>query len=146
MTSLLGTVLETYGGHVLQSNNKVPEPQEPSEHTRDAQIHAIESSFEVAASLARTIAHPTKKNVVSAEIIPIYPDFDMWRYKFHPMQFDSEPTAQALFNDLTTEELKDQLCHAVLRGETNLAVFYLPTSESFKKRKRRGLFPFVVRQ
>lgn len=56
---------------------------------RDSQIKAIEKTFED--TKLDIEKHYSKPNVVPVEILPIYPDFTLWKYPCAQVIFDSDP-------------------------------------------------------
>lgn len=56
---------------------------------RDSQIKAIEKTFED--SKITIDKHYSKPNVVPVEILPVYPDFKLWKYPCAQVIFDSDP-------------------------------------------------------
>lgn len=56
---------------------------------RDSQIKAIEKTFED--SKITIEKHYSKPNVVPVEVLPVYPDFNLWKYPCAQVIFDSDP-------------------------------------------------------
>lgn len=56
---------------------------------RDSQIEAIEKTF--ADSKIPIEKHYSKPNVVPVEVLPLYPDFNLWKYPCAQVIFDSDP-------------------------------------------------------
>jgi RNA polymerase II-associated factor 1 len=56
---------------------------------RDSQVAAIEKTF--ADSKMPIEKHYSKPNVVPVEILPMYPDFKVWKYACAQVIFDSDP-------------------------------------------------------
>lgn len=59
---------------------------------RDSQIKAIEKTFEDAKIPIEK--HYSKPGVVPVEILPVFPDFEMWKYPCAQVIFDSDPAPQ----------------------------------------------------
>uniref|UniRef100_A0A914BUF1 RNA polymerase II-associated factor 1 homolog n=1 Tax=Acrobeloides nanus TaxID=290746 RepID=A0A914BUF1_9BILA len=99
---------------------------------RDAQIATINKTFEDAKKPVRT--HYSKRNVTAVEEIPLFPDYELWKYPFAQVIFDTDPLP---FRKNENSELLME--HALIRGmmdnEGNQFVAYFaPTSESLAKR------------
>lgn len=56
---------------------------------RDSQIRAIEKTFDDSKSIIDK--HYSKPNVVPVEILPVFPDFNLWKYPCAQVIFDSDP-------------------------------------------------------
>lgn len=56
---------------------------------RDSQIKAIEKTFDD--NKITIEKHYSKPNVVPVEVLPIYPDFKLWKYPCAQVIFDSDP-------------------------------------------------------
>lgn len=56
---------------------------------RDSQIEAINKTFEEAQK--PITQHYSKPNVTPLEVLPVYPDFELWKYPFAQVLFDNEP-------------------------------------------------------
>lgn len=56
---------------------------------RESQIKAIEKTFED--NKKPIEKHYSKPNVTPVEILPIYPDFKLWKYPCAQVIFDSDP-------------------------------------------------------
>ena len=69
--------------------------------------------------------------VVPVEILPVFPDFDLWKYPFAQVQFDGEPAS-----DKKLEEMNQAMIRGVMdeSGEQFVA-YFLPTEETMAKRK-----------
>lgn len=99
---------------------------------RASQIAAIEATFEAA---KQPIAkHYSKPGVEAKEVLPLFPDFELWRLPFAQVIFDSDPA--------TVGKLKhaDEMSQAMIRGmmdENNeqFVAYFLPTRDTLTKRK-----------
>lgn len=69
--------------------------------------------------------------MVPVEILPVFPDFDLWKYPFAQVQFDGEPAS-----DKKLEEMNQAMIRGVMdeSGEQFVA-YFLPTEETMAKRK-----------
>ena len=77
---------------------------------RDSQIEAIERTFNDA---QRNITqHYSKPHVHPVEILPIMPDYDMWKYPCAQVIFDSDPAPAGV----PPAQQKEQMDQAMIRG------------------------------
>ena len=77
---------------------------------RDSQIEAIERTFSDA---QRNITqHYSKPHVHPVEILPIMPDYDMWKYPCAQVIFDSDPAPAGV----PPAQQKEQMDQAMIRG------------------------------
>lgn len=104
---------------------------------RESQIKAINSTFEAAKKPIDK--HPTKEGVMAKRVLPIYPDYELWRNYFVHVKFDSEPADSSK---------ADQMSQAIIRGardeetDENFVVYFLPTEITMADRlldKNNGL-------
>ncbi|KAL1439490.1 hypothetical protein MTO96_010178 [Rhipicephalus appendiculatus] len=58
---------------------------------RESQINAINKTFEEAQKPIE--GHYSKPNVKPVEVLPLFPDSDLWKYPFAQVMFDSDPSA-----------------------------------------------------
>jgi len=108
--------------------------EEEAYKDRDAQIQAIEKTFEEAKK--EITKHHTKPNVHPVEVMPIFPDFKMWQHPAAQVIFDSDPS----FNKGTVADQQEQMSQAMIRGmvdEDNeqFVAYFLPTDETRMKRR-----------
>ena len=64
------------------------------------------------------------------EILPVFPDFDLWKYPFAQVQFDGEPAGP---------EKREEMNQAMIRGVMDesgdqFVAYFLPTEETMAKR------------
>jgi RNA polymerase II-associated factor 1 len=102
---------------------------------RDSQIEAIEGTFKAAKK--PILKHHSKPGVTAKEILPLFPDFDMWKFPFAQVIFDTDPAAM----DKSGKEQLDEMSHAMIRGMVDdegeqFVGYFLPTVETKRKRKR----------
>lgn len=96
---------------------------------KESQIKAINQTFEEAKKPIEK--HPTKPDVHATRVMPLYPDYNMWKYFFAHVKFDSEPANQAQ---------ADQMSQAIIRGaydeelQENFVVYFLPTEVTMADR------------
>lgn len=74
---------------------------------RDSQIKAIEKTFED--SKLSLEKHYSKPNVVAVEILPIYPDFKLWKYPCAQVIFDSDPAPSGKQVPVQIEEMSQAM-------------------------------------
>lgn len=56
---------------------------------RESQVEAINKTFEEAQK--PITQHYSKANVTPVEVLPLFPDFDLWKFPFAQVLFDNEP-------------------------------------------------------
>ena len=103
---------------------------------REAQIVAIEKTFEDAKYPIDQHYNPEEKTIYPVEVLPLVPDGDMWKFPCAQVIFDSDPAPAGL-------PLKDQLevmSQAMIRGVMDesgeqFVAYFLPTDETREKRK-----------
>lgn len=89
---------------------------------KESQIRAINETFEKAQIPIEK--HPTKPGVYATNMMPLFPDFEMWKYFYAHVKFDSDPA------DSSKE---DQMSQAIVRGaydgelKEHFVVYFLPT-------------------
>lgn len=96
---------------------------------RDSQILAINKTFEAAKK--EITSHPGKPGVKPVEILPVFPDFDLWKYPFAQVMFDADPAPM---------EKEKQMSQAMIRGVMDesgeqFVAYFLPTEATMDKRK-----------
>ncbi|XP_039305732.1 RNA polymerase II-associated factor 1 homolog [Solenopsis invicta] len=102
---------------------------------RESQIKAIEKTFED--NKKPIERHYNKPNVVPVEILPVYPDFKLWKYSCAEVVFDSAPVPTGQSIPAQIEEMSQ----AMIRGMVNesgeqLVAYFLPLEETLEKRRR----------
>merc|ERR1719436_394988 len=100
---------------------------------RDSQIEAIERTFSDA---QRNITqHYSKPHVHPVEILPIMPDYDMWKYPCAQVIFDSDPAPAGVPPAQQNEQMGQAMIRGVMdeSGEQFVA-YFLPTDETMAKR------------
>lgn len=96
---------------------------------KESQIKAINQTFEQAQK--PITKHPSKPDVHATNVMPLFPDFDMWKYFFAHVKFDNEPADQSA---------RDQMSQAIIRGaydeelQENFVVYFLPTQVTMADR------------
>ncbi|CAB3385806.1 Hypothetical predicted protein [Cloeon dipterum] len=102
---------------------------------RDSQVAAIEKTF--TDSKIPIEKHYSKPNVVPVEILPIYPDFKMWKYACAQVIFDSDPAPVGRSVPAQIEEMSQAMIRGVMdeSGEQFVA-YFLPLEETLIKRKQ----------
>uniref|UniRef100_A0A4P6D7S0 RNA polymerase II-associated factor 1 homolog n=1 Tax=Rhodnius prolixus TaxID=13249 RepID=A0A4P6D7S0_RHOPR len=102
---------------------------------RENQIKAIEKTFEDAKKPIEK--HYSKPNVVPVEILPIFPDFKLWKYPCAQVMFDSDPAPVGRPVPAQLEEMSQAMIRGVMdeSGEQFVA-YFLPTESTLEKRRR----------
>ncbi|KAF2903243.1 hypothetical protein ILUMI_02939 [Ignelater luminosus] len=101
---------------------------------RDSQIKAIEKTFDDAKIPIEK--HYSKPNVVPVEVLPIFPDFMLWKYPCAQVIFDSDPAPVGKQVPAQIEEMSQAMIRGVMdeSGEQFVA-YFLPTEETLQKRR-----------
>ncbi|KXJ17742.1 RNA polymerase II-associated factor 1-like [Exaiptasia diaphana] len=102
---------------------------------RESQLAAIENTFDAAKKPIHR--HPSKSNITPVEILPVFPDFQMWSYACAHVVFDSDPTPR----DQKGPAQIDEMSQAMIRGMVDASgdqfvAYFLPSNETLGKRKR----------
>lgn len=79
---------------------------------RDSQIVAIEKTFDD--SKIPIEKHYSKPNVVPVEILPVYPDFKLWKYPCAQVIFDSDPAPAGKLVPAQIEEMSQAMIRYVM--------------------------------
>lgn len=102
---------------------------------RDSQITAIEKTFEKAKEAITK--HYSKPGVEPVEILPCFPDFELWKHPFAQVIFDSDPAPKGRSGPALMEEMSQAMIRgAVDESGEQFVAYFLPTEETLKKRKR----------
>ncbi|KAF8567900.1 hypothetical protein P879_04592 [Paragonimus westermani] len=101
---------------------------------RESQIAAIEATFKAAKK--PIVKHYSKPNVHAVEVLPVLPDFALWRYPCAQVIFDDDPARKNKSN----AEQKEEVNQAMIRGMVDesgdhFVAYFLPT-ESTKQLRR----------
>ncbi|TGZ64201.1 hypothetical protein CRM22_006484 [Opisthorchis felineus] len=101
---------------------------------RESQIAAIEATFKAAKK--PITKHYSKPNVHAVEVLPVLPDFTLWRYPCAQVIFDDDPARKNKSN----AEQKEEVNQAMIRGMVDesgdhFVAYFLPT-ESTKQLRR----------
>ncbi|XP_013385685.1 RNA polymerase II-associated factor 1 homolog [Lingula anatina] len=102
---------------------------------RESQINAIEKTFED--NKTEITKHYSKPGVLSIEEVPLFPDFEMWKFPCAQVIFDTDPAPKVKALPAVTEEM----AQAMIRGMVDesgdqFVAYFLPTEETLSKRKR----------
>lgn len=102
---------------------------------RDSQIKAIEATFEEAKQPVER--HHSKPNVYPLEILPVYPDFELWKYPCAQVIFDTDPAPAGHPPQLQVEEMSQAIIKGMVDDSGDQFVaYFLPTEETLQKRHR----------
>ncbi|TPP65836.1 RNA polymerase II-associated factor 1 [Fasciola gigantica] len=101
---------------------------------RESQINAIEATFKAARK--PVTKHYSKPNVHAVEVLPVLPDFALWRYPCAQVIFDDDPSRK----NKSSAEQKEEVNQAMIRGMVDesgdhFVAYFLPT-ESTKQLRR----------
>ncbi|KFM75159.1 RNA polymerase II-associated factor 1-like protein, partial [Stegodyphus mimosarum] len=97
---------------------------------RESQIAAINKTFSDAKIPIEK--HYSKPNVYAVEELPVFPDYQLWRYPFAQVMFDTEPASNSQMEEMSQAMIRGVMDES---GEQFVA-YFLPTEETMKKRKR----------
>ncbi|KAL4713489.1 hypothetical protein ACJJTC_010474 [Scirpophaga incertulas] len=102
---------------------------------RESQIKAIEKTFED--NKKPIEKHYSKPGVIPVEIMPVFPDFDMWKYPCAQVIFDTDPAPA----DKNIAGQIEAMSQAMIRGVMDesgeqFVAYCLPTEETIQKRRR----------
>lgn len=108
--------------------------EDPFIMDRDMQIKAIEKTFEDSEKPIEK--HYSKPNVHPVEILPVFPDFDCWKYPCAQVIFDADPAPVGRSVPAQIEEMSQAMIRGVMdeSGEQFVA-YFLPTEETLVKRR-----------
>jgi len=104
---------------------------------KEAQILAIEKTFEDSKIPIERHYNPEEKGIYPVEVLPLLPDSDMWKFPCAQVIFDADPAPQG-------PSMKDQIemmSQAMIRGVMDesgeqFVAYFLPTDETREKRKK----------
>ncbi|CAI2735789.1 unnamed protein product [Schistosoma spindalis] len=101
---------------------------------RESQINAIEETFKAAEKPIHK--HYSKPNVHALEVLPVLPDFTLWRYPCAQVIFDDDPSRK----NKTTTEQKEEVNQAMIRGMVDesgdhFVAYFLPTEQTKQLRR-----------
>ncbi|KAL3278415.1 hypothetical protein HHI36_013737 [Cryptolaemus montrouzieri] len=101
---------------------------------RDSQIKAIEKTFED--TKIPIEKHYSKPGVTPVEILPVFPDFALWKYPCAQVIFDSDPAPVGKQVPAQIEEMSQAMIRGVMdeSGEQFVA-YFLPTEDTLVKRR-----------
>lgn len=102
---------------------------------RASQIQAIDKTFEQAKE--KISKHYSKPGVTPVEVLPVFPDFDLWKHPFAQVIFDSDPAPKGRPQPAQMEEMSQAMIRgAVDENNEQFVAYFLPTEETLTKRKR----------
>ena len=96
---------------------------------RDSQIAAINETF--AAAKREIKEHPGKPGVAPVEVLPIFPDFTLWKYPFAQVMFDTEPAPSSKVSEMSEAMIRGVMDES---GQQFVA-YFLPTEDTMNKRR-----------
>lgn len=102
---------------------------------RESQINAINETFELVKK--PVVHHYSKPGVTAVEVLPVFPDFELWKHPCAQVIFDSDPTQKGK----SVPEQLDEMSQAMIRGMVDesgdqFVAYFLPTSETLEQRHR----------
>lgn len=96
---------------------------------RESQIAAINKTFEAAQK--PITQHPGKPNITPVEVLPVFPDFNLWKYPFAQVMFDADPAPITKIEEMSQAMIRGVMDES---GEQFVA-YFLPTEDTINKRK-----------
>lgn len=123
--------VEAKVGYSIKKNFK----EETLYMDRDSQIKAIEKTFQD--NKIPIEKHYSKAGVVPVEVLPVFPDFKLWKYPCAQVIFDSDPAPSGRPVPAQIEEMSQAMIRGVMdeSGEQFVA-YFLPLEETMDKRRR----------
>ncbi|CAG0883333.1 unnamed protein product [Darwinula stevensoni] len=102
---------------------------------KESQMKAIDKTFDDAKKPIKE--HYSKPGVVPVEILPVLPDFQLWKYPWAQVIFDSDPAPSGHPSMLQQEEMSQAMIRGVMdeSGEQFVA-YFLPTEDTLEKRRK----------
>lgn len=102
---------------------------------RDSQVAAISETFELVKK--PVTQHYSKPGVTAVEVLPVFPDFELWKHPCAQVIFDSDPAQK----DKTVAAQMEEMSQAMIRGMVDesgdqFVAYFLPTDETLDKRRR----------
>ncbi|KAK2160811.1 hypothetical protein LSH36_127g19017 [Paralvinella palmiformis] len=102
---------------------------------RESQVKAIEATFEEAKQPIQR--HHSKPNVYALEVLPVYPDFELWKYPCAQVIFDTDPAPTGHPQQLQVEEMSQAIIKGMVDDSGDQFVaYFLPTEDTLQKRHR----------
>ena len=98
-------------------------------------MKSIEQTFEDSKKPIKN--HYSKANVTALEVLPIFPDFDLWKYPCAQVIFDTDPAPVGKQFPVQLEEMSQAMIRGVKdeSGEQFVA-YFLPTEDTIMKRRQ----------
>ena len=96
---------------------------------RDSQIAAINKTFEAAQK--PITQHPGKPGITPVEVLPVFPDYSLWKYPFAQVMFDADPAPITKMEEMSQAMIRGVMDES---GEQFVA-YFLPTEDTINKRK-----------
>lgn len=102
---------------------------------RDSQVNAINETFELVKK--PVTQHYSKPGVTAVEVLPVFPDFELWKHPCAQVIFDSDPAQK----DKTVVAQMEEMSQAMIRGMVDesgdqFVAYFLPTEDTLEKRRR----------
>ncbi|KAG0424418.1 hypothetical protein HPB47_028355 [Ixodes persulcatus] len=148
-TEYIATEFNRYGQSGVNTETKVGYnvkklfKEEDLYMDRESQISAINKTFEEAQKQASCFhsfkttkifieCHYSKPNVRPVEVLPLFPDSELWKYPFAQVMFDSDPAPITQLEEMSQAMIRGVMDES---GEQFVA-YFLPTEDTIRKRKR----------
>ncbi|VDP00504.1 unnamed protein product [Soboliphyme baturini] len=102
---------------------------------RESQIKAINKTFDDVKQPVNY--HYSKPGVYALQQLPVFPDFELWKYPFAQVIFDADPSPAGCSVSVQVEYMSQAIIRGMMdqSGEQFVA-YFLPTADTMQKRKR----------
>lgn len=106
-------------------------------NTPESQIRTVEDTFEAA---KRIPVHPTNPSLHAVEILPVFPDFDLWPNAYTEVVFDSDPIttlSRERSQAMDAEDKQYTRSNSIVRGikGQQLVAFIVPSATHKRTRE-----------
>jgi len=115
-----------------QTEGEKPRRDQDDDHLMN-KIQNIEESFKAAKSAPK---HPHDRTLKPVEVLPVFPDFELWANVYSEVVFDTDPapTKHKIHRDLTQSEEVELVSEAIIKGFNKAGI---PCVAYFTPRQRK---------
>ncbi|XP_064404030.1 RNA polymerase II-associated factor 1 homolog [Halichondria panicea] len=101
---------------------------------RASQIAAIEATFEAAKQ--PITKHYSKRGVEAKEVLPLFPDFELWKLPFAQVLYDTDPANSGRPEQKQVEEMSQAMIRGMMdENNEQFVAYFLPTPDTLVKRR-----------
>ncbi|KAG8037668.1 hypothetical protein G9C98_005879 [Cotesia typhae] len=101
----------------------------------DQQLKAIDKTF--ADNKIPIERHHNKPNVYPVEVLPVFPDFELWKHPCAQVIFDIDPSPAGYSQPQQLELMSQAMLRGVMdENEEQFVAYFLPSDETVEKRKK----------